>query len=94
MLGKFRAAFVCATKATNAGKCPILVFIVVVSLRGAIHLAQRALDGGGDGHELSAQVKKMKQEAFHSGLWFGTALGAIGTGLLVRFWLFPTGKRR
>jgi hypothetical protein len=59
---------------TNDGKCPILVFIVVVSLRGAIHLAQRALDGGGDGHELSAQVKKMKQEAFHSGLWFGTAL--------------------
>jgi hypothetical protein len=71
-----------------------LLVVIVVSLRGAIHLAQRALDGGGDGPELTAHVKKMKQQAFHSGLWFGTALGAIGTGLLVRFWLFPTGKRR
>jgi hypothetical protein len=58
------------------------------SLQGAIHLAQRALVG--DKPEL-ADVK-IKQEAFTTGLWFGAAIGAIGTGLLVRF-LFPPKRR-
>jgi hypothetical protein len=44
------------------------------------------------GDKSEATDVKMKQEAFDRGLWFGVAIGAIGTGLVVRFLLFT--KRR